>query len=301
MKSCRYLVLIAALVAGSANAAVPLSYAASGHPTVPTLVDGKGPFEFVIDTGAEGTALYSAFAKQQGLEPIDGKAETLQGQTGAASLPLTKIETLSVDSRAAENIEAVILPNRADGVPLPGIVGLDLMGRYVVEFDVPHGRVALHPAGTSARTLGGERMKGTKASRLAGGLLGLPVIINGVMGVAVLDTGARDTRINWRFARVAGLDPSSASLRDDSAIQGATNKAVVSKRGTIGTIDLGGIRRTNTDLRIVDLPVFEAFGVADRPAMILGMDLLHDVHMVVDFPSQVVWMAQRPGGPTAAK
>lgn len=294
MKLCHVMPLIAALCAASANASVPLSYAASGHPTVPTLVEGKGPFEFVIDTGAEGTALYSAFAKQQGLKLIEGKAETLQGQTGAASLSLARVSTLSVDGRTVKDVEAVILPDRADGVALPGIVGLDLMGSYVVEIDAPGGRVALHPAGTSPRTLGGDSVKGTKAVRLAGGLLGLPVVINGILGVAVLDTGARDTRINWRFATAAGLSAASARLKSDGIIQGATNSPVAVARADIGTIDLGGIRRTGASLRIVDLPVFEAFGVADRPAMILGMDLLRDVHLIADFPAQMVWMAQRP-------
>jgi predicted aspartyl protease len=293
MKLWRFMPLIA-LCAASANATVPLSYAASGHPTVPTLVEGKGPFEFVIDTGAEGTALYSAFARQQGLKLIEGKAETLQGQTGAASLSLARVSTLSVDGRTVKDVEAVILPDRADGVALPGIVGLDLLGSYVVELDVPGGRVALHPPGTSARTLGGDGIKGTKAVKLAGGLLGLPIVINGVLGVAVLDTGARDTRINWRFATAAGLSAASAGLKSDGIIQGATNSPVAVARADIGTIDLGGIRRTGVSLRIVDLPVFEAFGVADRPAMILGMDLLRDVHLIADFPAQMVWMAQRP-------
>jgi predicted aspartyl protease len=166
------------------------------------------------------------------------------------------------------------------------------MGSYVVEFDAPASRVALHPAGTPAHTLA-KNMKGTKAVRLAGGLLGVPVVINGALGLAVLDTGARDSRINWRFARAAGLHPRSPSLKDDGAIQGATNNAVAAKRGIVGTVELGGIRRTSVSARVVDLPVFEAFGVADRPAMILGMDLLKDVHLVADFPNATVWMVQR--------
>jgi predicted aspartyl protease len=209
---------------------------------------------------------------------------------------LVVLPSLAVDGRAIKNVEAVVLPDRADGVPLPGIIGLDLMGSYVVEFDSPSGRVALHPAGTSAVALGGREMKGTEAVRLTGGLLGLPVTINGARGIAVLDTGARDTRINWYLARAAGITPNTPGLVEDSAIQGATNNAVASRRGPIGTVELGGIRRDGVSARIVDLPVFEAFGVADRPAMILGMDLLKDVHLIADFPAGKVWMARKPAG-----
>jgi predicted aspartyl protease len=281
-------------------AAVPLSFASTGHPTVPAMVGGEGPFPFVFDTGAEGTAVYSAFAKARGLAPLRGEAETVQGQTGTASVDIVRLPTLSVDGRSVADLKAVVLPDRADGASLPGIVGLDLMGTYAVEFDTPAGRVALHPAGTTPRAIGARGMKATKAVRLAGGLLGLPVTINGARGIAVLDTGARDTRINWRFARAAGLRPDSPGLQDDGAIQGATNKAVTARRGIVGTVELGGIRRTRVSARVVDLPVFEAFGVADRPAMILGMDLLRDTRLLIDFPAATVWMARARATAAAA-
>lgn len=296
----RVAALVAALtVACAAPAAVPLSYAESGHPTVPATIGGEGPYHFVFDTGAEGSAVYAWFARERGLAPIEGRSATVQGQTGAAAVELVPLAGVSVDGRRVERVEAVVLPDRADGVRLPGIVGLDVMGAYVVEFDAPGGRVALHPAGTSARALGGKGMKAMKAVRLPGGLLGLPVTINGARGIAVLDTGARDTRINWLFARAAGLRADSPGLRDDGVIQGATNAAVTAKRGIVGTVELGGIRRAAVSARVVDLPVFDSFGVGDRPAMILGMDLLRDVHLVADFPSGTVWMARkgerRPG------
>jgi predicted aspartyl protease len=271
----------------------PLSYAPSGHPVVPTSIAGEGPFPFVFDTGAEGTAVYSWFAKQRGLRPVEGRTETLQGQTGTASVEVVLLPTLTVDGSTISNVEAVVLPDRADGVALPGIVGLDLMGRHVVEFDPPEARVALHAQGTSAKKLGGKQMKPTRARRLAGGLLGLPVFINGSPGIAVLDTGARDTRINWRFATAAGVAPESPLVTNDGEIRGATNLAVSLKRGKFQTVDIGNIRRKNLNIRIGDLPVFAAFGVAEQPAMILGMDMLRDVHLVVDFPSATVWMARK--------
>ena len=40
---------------------------------------------------------------------------------------------------------------------------------------------------------------------------------------------------------------------------------------------------------VSDLPVFEVFGVADRPAVILGMDWLESARMIVDFPARKVW------------
>jgi hypothetical protein len=42
---------------------------------------------------------------------------------------------------------------------------------------------------------------------------------------------------------------------------------------------------------VADLPVFAAFGVDDRPAIILGLDWLTATRMVIDFPARKVWFA----------
>jgi predicted aspartyl protease len=214
----------------------------------------------------------------------------LQGQTGRSDVASTTIREVVLDGRRAANIDAVILPDRADGVRLPGIVGLDVLGDYVADFNFLKAKLTLHPRGTPAAALG-VRFHRVAAERLRGGLLGLPVRINGTNGVAVLDTGARDSRINWRFAAAAGLRPDSPGLVDDGAIQGATNMPMMSRRGRVGDVWLGDFVRRNVSTRIVDLPVFDAFGVGDRPAMILGMDLLRDTRMVVDFHNAEVWFA----------
>jgi len=41
--------------------------------------------------------------------------------------------------------------------------------------------------------------------------------------------------------------------------------------------------------------VFEAFGVADRPAIILGLDWLAETRMVIDFPARRVWFEAMAG------
>jgi predicted aspartyl protease len=267
-----------------------LSAASSGHLTVATVINGAGPYQFVIDTGAEGSAVYSWFSQAHGLTPGGGATIELQGQTGRSNVASTTIREVVVDGRQAMNVEAVILPDRADGVRLPGIVGLDVIGNYVADFNFLTSKLTLHPQGTPAGALG-SRFHRVAAERLRGGLLGLPVRINGTTGVAVLDTGARDSRINWRFAAAAGLRPDSPGLVDDGTVQGATNTPMVSRRGSIGDVWLGGFVRPNVSTRIIDLPVFDAFGVGDRPAMILGMDLLRDTRMIVDFQNAEVWFA----------
>ncbi|MBQ1540970.1 MAG: aspartyl protease family protein [Caulobacteraceae bacterium] len=91
MAAAACLLSIALLPAGSSTAAtprsgasVPLSLGEDGHDTVPVYVDGKGPYPFILDTGADGSAVYQWFAEQARLEKKRGGEQELSGQTGSA-------------------------------------------------------------------------------------------------------------------------------------------------------------------------------------------------------------------------
>lgn len=272
------------------RAEVPLTIAESGHATVPVEIDGIGVFAFVLDTGAEGSALYSPFEAVHGL-PLHIEATELQGQTGSAPVRLASLPPLTVDGMRAENVTAVVLEPRADGVPLPGIIGLDVFGSSVLDFDLPRGRAQLRPTGS--RFAGLDAAGAVAAATTTGGLLTFPVTIAGVEAVAVLDTGARKTRINWRLGRALGLD--AASLGRGDVIQGATNTAVVTSEGTVRQVRFGGVLLESAPVLVADLPIFEVFGVADRPAVIFGMDWLTVTRLVVDFPARRIWFSQDGG------
>lgn len=283
-------VLLPVAISVPAQAEVEITIAATGHATVP--VEGSfGEARFVFDTGAEGTAVYEDFAQAAALE-VTG-AESLQGQTGVLDLDLVEIERLVVDGVAAGPIQAVRLPRRRDGVALAGIVGLDVFGGQVVDFNLPAMRVALLAAGS--RPLDAQCAP-VPATPTIGNLLTVPVVVNGVEAVGVIDTGARKTRINWALGRLLGIKPDDLAQGD--TIQGATLSAVETGATSVQAVRLGSRILPTAPVLVADLPVFEAFGVADRPAIIIGLDWLTETRMVIDFPARLVWfeMAVPDGG-----
>ena len=281
------------LFAAPASAAVPITIAPTGHATVP--VTGTfGVRQFVFDTGAEGSAVYAGFADEVGLA-VTGN-ETLQGQTGKSNSALVRLERLALDGVSKGPIEAVRLDPRADGVPLAGIVGLDLFGDRTVDFDFPRRTLSLLEPGERPAGLTGP---GFTAAPTTGDLLTIPVRIGRTEAVAVIDTGARKTRINWKLGRALGLDP--AGLAKGDTIQGATNAAIDTGATRVRDVRLGLRALSEVPVLVADLPVFDAFGVADRPAIILGLDWLDQTRMVIDFPARLVWFEESaPGeGPPA--
>lgn len=281
------LAIAATLLCSASMAEVPLSIAASGHATVPVKIEGKGEFQFVLDTGAEGSALYSPFEKEHGI-PMRAETTQLQGQTGAAAVRLADLPPLLLDGVKVEKIAAVVLDPRADGVPLAGIVGLDVFGNSLMDFDLARGRARFLRSGAAIKGIGAG--KPIKATTTIGGLLTFPVTIGNAQAIAVLDTGARKTRINWKLGRILGFNADGLDKGD--VIQGATNRPVETSVATVRNVRFGGVKLETAPVLVADLPVFELFGVADRPAIIFGMDWLSNVRMAVDFPLKRIWFGK---------
>ena len=282
--------MVATLVTHAAHAAVPLSWDSTGHVVVPTLVNDQGPVTFMLDTGADESAVYSWFAKS--LDLPKGAGRELSGATGSEMMTTTRLSSLSVDGHIIKQIDADTLPDRADGVKLAGIVGVDLMSHRLAIIDFACRTFELRPVQRARPEIVGTGATLVKAGAIRDGKqLTLPVTINGVAGVAVLDTGARNTDINHKFAAAAGIAANSMAFGDASPTRGATMASIATRIGPIGTVRFAGITRSGAVARVVDLPYFEGAGLAGKPTMNLGLDFLQGTRLTVDFSSRQFWLA----------
>jgi predicted aspartyl protease len=279
-----------ALIAGPAHAEAPLRWDATGHVVVPATVDGKGPFDFILDTGADESAVYAWFAKA--LDLPKGKAGQLSGATGTAAMTASKVQALSVDGRTLRDIEADTVPDRADGARIAGVAGVDLMAGRLTVIDFGCKTVALLPLQGAPADIAGPGAVPIKAGSIRDGKqLTLPVTVNGAPGVAVLDSGAKATAINLKFALAAGVDPLSHAFRDAEPSRGATMVSVASRVGPIGTVRFAGLTRPAVTARVLDLPYLQSAGLANVPAMNMGLDLLAGTRLTLDYSARRFWLA----------
>lgn len=275
---------------GTSLATVPLSLAGDGHLTVPAYVDGKGPFPFILDTGADESGIYQWLAGKLHLEK--GKSEDLTGQTGTSVIPTFRIDRLSVDGRDLRNIAADGMPNRTDQGKEAGVAGNDLMDGLLAIFDFPCGNATLLPGESDIKPLldGASVIQASLAKGTT--LLSFPASLNGVEGVAILDTGSRDTRINSLFAKRAGIDPNGTGFVAGPPLNGASGHTLSSKQGPLGNITIQGKALGAVTGRVMDLPVFAAWGIDRQPSMILGMDVLRRHRLVYDHMGHRFWITR---------
>lgn len=91
-----------------ADATLPTGMNSASRMTVPVMVNGQGPFNFVIDTGADRTVVSRELAQRLAL-PQGGTAK-LHAMGGSSEVRLVKIDRLDVSNRTARHIKAAALP-----------------------------------------------------------------------------------------------------------------------------------------------------------------------------------------------
>ncbi|WP_109126591.1 retroviral-like aspartic protease family protein [Dyella sp. C11] len=268
---------------------VPLMAWSNGHDTVPVFINGVGPYPFILDTGADGTAVYQWFADQIKLPKVEGADQDLSGQTGSSRVSMYRLDTLALGGVQKRIDQAYALPARKDSGGQAGVVGNDVMDDAVVVFDFPCRKVTIYPKPVDARSLAGPNAHALHTGVDEGStLLTFPVSLNGVTGTAILDSGSRQTRITQGFARKAGIDPASASFHDDAAIFGTSMNELVPRTGPVGELQFAGMTLKNVTAQVIDLPVLLQ-DFHGEPAMLVGADVLGRYRLVYDHAARNIW------------
>ncbi len=112
---------------------------------MPVHINDKGPFDFVLDTGAGNTVITPELAAQIGLEPkpVHGIA---RGIGGDFQLQLTEVHKLAVGDAEISNTSAVVLDlskvSPKGKLIEHGIIGYDFLSRFETVIDYPKMRFA---------------------------------------------------------------------------------------------------------------------------------------------------------------
>lgn len=280
------LTLLASLPLGLAAAApaalamtAPLTYDKDGRPTVPVSINGKGPFLLVTDTGAGGTVLTTSLVQELALSPDAGHGAQIQGASGATQVRLFSLDSLKVGDLVVSPARATELPNGGISDSL-GVLGADTFARGRIEYDFAGGRLTARESGAAP-----AGFTAIAAQMLHRVLAVIPARLGGVETSALIDTGARATLANAKMMQALGYAPGDPRLTVEDKPTGATGHVMRSYLGGSADLVVGGQTFVGQKLVFVDLPVFQALGMADKPGLILGIDALRKFDAVaIDYP-----------------
>ncbi|MGH7495763.1 MAG: aspartyl protease family protein [bacterium] len=114
---------------------------------LPVLVNGGGPYRFLLDTGASTSILSPKLAAELG---ISGQPVEALGVMGTPQAELATLDSLRVGDYTVPGLEVAIIDifgytSSAAGVEVDGIIGYSFLKQFVVEIDYPRRRIHFLP------------------------------------------------------------------------------------------------------------------------------------------------------------
>ena len=274
-----------ALPPPTANEAVDFGADKSQRMTVPVSIDGQGPFNFVVDTGAERTVLSEELANTLGLGRT-GTAE-VHSISGAQRFQTVTVPSLSVTSTPVRNVQAPLL--KRGNLGAEGLLGIDSLQSKAILIDFAQQKIMVTPASKAPELNADE---GDTIVIRARSRLGRLILADAAVGerkiAVVIDTGAEHSVGNLAM-RKAAVKRGKAMLLIPTTLQDVAGGSVPAEIAVVNDMRLGSVTLTGMPIAFADLPVFRQLGLDKRPAMLLGMNTLRAFNQVaVDFATKKV-------------
>ncbi|HEY8574652.1 pepsin/retropepsin-like aspartic protease family protein [Phenylobacterium sp.] len=251
------------------------------HMVAPVTINAQGPFNFLMDTGANVSCVSNDLASK--LMLASGPAAPVHTVVGVRTRPSFIIDHLVVGSRKRREVRAPGLP--ISGVGVDGVLGVDwLKGqRLVLDFE----KKKIEITQTRAEHSGQGRVVVPARKRL-GQLTIVDADLNGRNISAMIDSGSQVTMCNTPLRQLIAeaergkkqpvFEPRKVRLET------VAGEKFTAEMLFLPFLRLGGLHLGNVSVFYADMHVFDIWGLKDKPAIVLGMDLLTEFKSVaLDF------------------
>ena len=249
--------------------------------TVPVRLSGKGPWQFIVDTGANRTSISSNLAASLGLEA--GGATQIHTVTGVKTVQTATVPDLQLSDNNIRNLRAPLLD--AANIGADGMLGVDSLQSQQVVFDFTRNTMSIVPA------VRHEVTENNGAIVIYGRLLNGRLIVthaeaDGNDITVVLDTGSEvcvgNDAMRQRMQKRGQL--TNAGYVE---LQSVTGEKIPGQYTFVKKLTFGGVDLKGLAVVFANAHTFHDLGLDDRPALLLGMNAMRAFKKVsIDFAHQ---------------
>ena len=267
--------------------------------TVPVIVDGHGPFRFIVDTGAERTVISRELADRLSLDASSNVR--LASVADVQTVATVMIPRLGVGRRSVDDIQAPTLSQHNLGAD--GLLGVDGLRNQLVLFDFENQQMWLSRSEPPNQSRTGTRVDSlppgtivvTARSRL-GRLILADARVDGQRVWAIIDTGSA-VSVGNNLLRERLLRRGRIQTPVPVELTSVTGAKVIMNYSRTGRIQLGQAQITDLPIAFADVQLFRELGLDNRPALLIGMDALRLFRRVsIDFATRRVRFTPGPSG-----
>ncbi len=249
---------------------------------VHVMVNGRGPYRFVVDSGADTSVVGIGLAEKLQL-PLSTPV-VLNGMTARNEVDRVKVDQLTLGTTTTTDLHLPAL--RESDVGGDGLIGIDALHqqRLMMDFETRVVRVEDARLPPQKRVFGEIVIIG---HRRRGQLILTRVRAGGVPLDAVIDTGSQVTIGN--MALRDKLFRKHPERFNKTIVVGVTGVPVELGIATVHELQLGPVILHDVPIAFADVPPFHVFGLSNEPALLLGTDILENFRRVsLDFRSRKV-------------
>ncbi len=243
----------------------------AARPTIQAKINGKGPFLFVLDTGAQGFVIHADLAKELGL-PVVGK-DTMGDPSAPDAIEVDRVRMESVEIGPVSLSGVIAIsweqpPAMKYHLPGRGVFGVSMLSAFLVTLDYPGSKIVIENGSLSVDddNVVEWRAKGN-------GLPTLKLTVADVTFDAHIDSGAPSKLTLPENVR------KQFSYVNEPVVVGhgrTVNSAFKVWQGTLdGRVKLGTLVVNNPDLHFVS--VLDSTGYAN-----IGTAFLRDFAITLD-------------------
>jgi predicted aspartyl protease len=246
---------------------------------VPVMVEGAGPFDFMIDTGSQATAVTTQINEDLRLTP-SGTA-TLVGMASRRPVDLVEVDSMTFGQQTVYDLISPVLD--ANNVGAQGILGLDSLQDYRVLIDFREETIAVQDVSSLDNYRSGFEIV-VRANQQYGQLLITDALVEGVRATVIIDTGAQHS-----IGSLALQDKIRRKRSQEVVTTDVNGAQMTGEMQTVRSLQIEGISLNNVALTFQDTPAFEALGLGDKPVLSMGMQHLRIFDRVaIDFSEKRV-------------
>lgn len=300
LAACATAAPVAPFGAGEPAAEIPYRLAYQGWFTVDAAVNGQGPHDFIVDSGATITSVFANLEPGQSFTRAPGRTIQIFGLSGAKELPAYFIGDIDFAGIAMEDHTGVVLPDWSPpNTPPQGVMGLDFLTRYTVHIDTQARTIRLYdpPAGPEiGQGWTAVDMPALDPARAGPKLYTITLLIGPARIPCILDLGASGTIFNTAALRemTQGVRY-SATGRGDLMHTGSRINDVFDMTDRVRPVRIETVRAGRAAWRrkvyiVYDAQIFEDLGYENRPICLVGADMFAERSVIFDFAHETLYI-----------
>ena len=239
-----------------------------GRMTAPVFLNGRGPYAFVVDTGANRSAISRRVADALGLE-TDGTGE-VHAFTGVFEAPMARVAHFRSGAMTVSDVRLPVI----DGPMLAnadGLLGVEALRERRLILDVENSTVSLDDG---RRPLAGRGWVMVPGRVRFGNLIVATGRIGRINAHVIIDTGAQTSVVNTALRNALASGRGDARPVTGTRIRSVAGPVVLDEAVFIPRLYLSDAGIANLTAYAGDLYIFELWGLTDEPAIIVGMDVV---------------------------